>query len=412
MSKRTSLLSVLCLVAVVLSCSVLAAEKVTITYGNFSAGSDNAATLNAMVKAFQKANPSIEVKLQSGGYGDYFTLLQTQVAGGTAPDCYELNYENFVTYAASGVTLDLGSMGLSRKAYNQNALNAFSYKGHQYGLPGSFSVVLLIYNKDLFDKANVAYPTAEWTWNDVVEVGKKIRALGDNIFGLSQPVQFWEFYKVIAQNGSSLFNADRTKFAVNSPANVEALQYLVDNVNKSNIVPTQAQLSSQGDWDMFTSGRLGMIVTGNWAFTNFTANAKFPWDIMVEPGNKKKACHFFSNGMVIDKASKHPKEAFKWINWLSASRASSLLRIKAGWETPPVADQEIIDLYSSQTPPDSREMVFESLKYLVTPPVTTQFAEMSGIIDTEIAKARDMLKTPQQALDDAQKELEQRKIKL
>ncbi len=412
MSRRLAVLSALCLVVVIASCSVLAAEKVTVTYGNFSAGSDNASTLNAMVNAFQKANPDIEIKLQSSGYGDYFTLLQTQVAGGTAPDCYELNYENFVTYAAAGVLSDLSSMGLDRKTYNQDALKAFAYKGHQYGVPGSFSVVLLFYNKNLFDQAKVAYPNEKWTWKDVVEAGKKIRALGENIFGLSQPVQFWEFYKVVAQNGGSLFNSDRTKFAIDAPANVEALQYLVDNVNKYNIVPTQAQMSSQGDWDMFTSGRIGMIITGNWAFTNFAERAKFPWDVTVEPGNKKKACHFFSNGYVINKSSKHQKEALKWINWLSSSRISSMLRIKAGWETPPVSDEEIIELYTAQTPPNNREAVFASLKYLVTPPVTTQFSEMSSIIDTEIAKARDMQKTPQQALEDAQKELERRKIQL
>lgn len=412
MSSRMAGLAIVFLVVIVASCSVLAAEKVTITYGNFSAGSDNASTLNAMVKAFQKANPGIEIKLQSSGYGDYFTLLQTQVAGGTAPDCYELNYENFVTYAAAGVLSDLSRMNLNRGAYNAEALKAFSYKGRQYGVPGSFSVVLLYYNKDLFDRAKVAYPNEKWTWKDVVEAGRKIRALGEDIFGLSQPVQFWEFYKVVAQNGGSLFNADRSKFAVNAPANVEALQYLVDNVNKYNIVPTQAQMSGQGDWDMFTAGRIGMIITGNWAFTNFMEKAKFPWDVTVEPGNKNKACHFFANGYVINKASKHQKEALRWITWLSSSRVSSMLRIKAGWETPPVSDPEIIQLYSAQTPPDNREAVFTSLKYLVTPPVTTQFSEMSSIIDTEIAKARDMLKTPQQALDDAQKELERRKIKL
>ncbi|MGE5573280.1 MAG: ABC transporter substrate-binding protein [Bacillota bacterium] len=416
MFTRRALLVLVCLALVLsLSGSILAAKKVVITYGNFSAGKDNEPTLNAMKAAFEKAHPDIEVKLQSTGYGEYFRVIQTQVAGGTAPDCYELNYENFVTFAAKNVLTDLGplfqSAGMDFDAYDENALRAFNYRGKQFGVPVSYSVVLLFYNKDLFDKAKVPYPTNDWTWKDVIEAGKKIRALGDDIFGIIQGVHFWEFYKVIEQNNGSLFNADRTKFTVNSPENVEALQYMVDKVIKYNIEPTQAQKSNQGDWDLFSAGRAGMLITGNWSFTYMKENAKFPWDVVVEPGNKRKACHFFSNGLVINKASKNKDAALKWIKWLSSSRESCTLRVNAAWETPPISDPEIIKLYTSQTPPDNRKAVFESLKYLVTPPVVEQFNEMAQIIDVQLQKARDGEKTPKQALDDAQKELEQ-KIKL
>lgn len=111
MHKKRLALAAVC-VALVALCAmpVFSAKKVTITYGNFSAGSDNEPTLNAMKAAFEKANPDIEVKLQSTGFGEYFRLLQTQVAGGTAPDCYELNYENFVTFAAKNALADLGPL--------------------------------------------------------------------------------------------------------------------------------------------------------------------------------------------------------------------------------------------------------------------------------------------------------------
>lgn len=416
MTARWVRIGVVALVALLcVSSAALAAPKTVITFGSFSAGKDNEATLNAMKAAFEKAHPDIEVKLQSTGYGEYFQVLQTQVVGGTAPDCYELNYENFVAFAAKGVLADLGPLfaksGGTFSGYDRNALNAFSYSGKQFGVPWSYSVVLLYYNQQLFDRAGVAYPTNDWTWDDVIAAGKKIRALGDDIFGSLQPVQFWEFYKVIVQNGGSLFSADGKRFTVNSPQNVEALQYLVDKVNKYNVEPTQAQKSNQGDWDLFTAGRLGMIITGNWAFTYMKENAKFPWDVVVEPGYKQKATHFFANGLVINQASKNKEAALKWVSWVSSSREAATLRLKAGWETPPVSDPEVIRLYTQGTPPSNRQAVFESLKYLVTPPVIEQFNEMSSILDLQIQKARDLEKTPKQALDDAQKELE-RKIRL
>ena len=417
MSVRKSVLFLICiaLVLVVIAGSTLAASKVTIIYGQFSAGSQNAQTLDQMKALFEKKNPGIEVKIEATGYGEYFTQLQTRLVGGTAPDCYELNYENFVTFAAKNVLLDLGPMfpsaRISKTAFDKSALKAFSYKGKQYGVPESYSCVLLIYNKDVFDKAGVGYPTEKWTWQDIIAAGKKIRALGQDYYGLLQPIHFWEFYKVIVQNNGSLFNADATKFAINSQANVEALQYMVDNHNKYNITPTKTQQSGQGDYDMFYTGKIGMIITGNWAFTDFIQKCKFKWDIAVEPGNKRKGCHFFSNGIVVNKNSKYPKEALKWAGFMSSDKECAMLRIKAAWEVPAVSNKEAINLYVSQKPPENRKAVFDSLKYLVTPPVIEQFNEMATIVTEQLEKARDGEKTPQQALDDAQKALET-KIKL
>jgi len=387
----------------------------TINFLEFSSSGGNTIYLEEMKKVFEEQNPDIKVNIETVGYEDYFTLLQTRVAAGTAPDAYELNYENFVTYAKKGVVLDLEPLFAKNKfdtsVLDKNALEAFSLEGKQYGLPAMFSDVVLFYNKDLFDKAGALYPTADWTWHDEQKAAEKIRALGDNIFGIFQPIQFWEFYKVVQQNDGSIFNEDKTKFVVNSPQNVETLQYMVDRVLKTNVIPTEAQLSGMGDWDLFKAGRVGMIVTGIWAFPDFIRDCDFKWDIAIEPGNTKKATHFFSNGLVINKNSKKAEQAFKWISFMSASKEAAKIRVDAGWELPAVTYPDVLASYLEQTPPESRQVVFDSLQYLVTPPVIEQFAEMADIMGKHLEAARDGAKTPQEALDAAQKELET-KIKL
>lgn len=100
---------------------------------------------------------------------------------------------------------------------DETALSAFNVGGKQYGLPGNFSNVVLVYNKDLFDQAGVAYPTADWTQDDLQAAAEAIRALGDDIFGIYQPITYNEFYKVAAQYGGSLLNEDLTEFTINSP---------------------------------------------------------------------------------------------------------------------------------------------------------------------------------------------------
>lgn len=390
-------------------------ENVTIKFGNFSGSGDTAKYLTQMQEIFEKANPHIKVEIETIAYGDYFTQMQTRVAAGTAPDAYELNYENFVSYAKKGVLSDLAPFfersQFDKSTLNEQALNAFQSDGVQYGMPGSFSNVILIYNKELFTKANASFPTNDWTWKDMDEAGAKIRALDKNTFGIYQPIQFHEFYKTVQQNGGSLLNADKTAFTVNSPENVETLQHLADRVLKSNVMPTAAQLSGVGDWDLFKAGRLGMIITGVWAFSDFMKNITFEWDIAIEPGNKQKATHFFSNGLVINKESKGAEAAYEWIRFLSSSKEAAQIRVDAGWELPAVTYPDVLEAYLKTTPPANRQAVFDSLNYLVTPPVIEQFTEMSDILAIHLTAAAEGAKTPQQALDDAQKELTD-KIKL
>src|SRR6476660_4650477 len=73
-----------------------------ITYFTFSAAPDHLKDLDAIKTAFEAENPGITVDVRTAAYADYFTALQTQIAGGNAPDTFELNYENFYTYARNG----------------------------------------------------------------------------------------------------------------------------------------------------------------------------------------------------------------------------------------------------------------------------------------------------------------------
>ncbi len=381
-----------------------AAEPVTITYCNFNSSGGNEETLAKMVAAFEDEHPNIKVEVETIGYDDYFTQMQTRVAGGTAPDCYELNIENFAAYANKGLLAEISGVDVS--GLNDTALNAFNVNGKQYGLPESFSNVVLIYNKSLFDQAGVAYPTDDWTQADLQNAAEKIRALGDDIFGIWQPITYNEFFKVVAQYGGALLNEDKTQFTINSEANLKAAQTLVDRVLVSNVQPNAAQQGGMGDWDMFMSGRLGMIPTGIWAFQTFTDNCDFEWDIVVEPGSTQKATHFFSNCVVMNPETKHPEEVAAWLAWLTSSTASADIRLEAGWDLPALKDLDALSAYLNITPPANRKAVFESLNYLVMPPVIEDYALMSDIITQKLAAAAEGTITVQEALDQAQAECE------
>lgn len=381
-------------------------EPVTITYMTFSATPDHLQELDKIVAAFEEQHPNIKVQVVPVAYNDYFTKLQAAITGSTPPDTFELNYENFVTYAKKGVLLDLTSRATADKLDTilaPKAYQAFNYNGQQLGLVETFSTVVLFYNKDLFDKAGLAYPDETWTWEDELEAARKLTDPAAGVWGSYQPVQFNEFYKVAAQNGGKIIDGD--KVVINSPENVEALQYLVDRILKEKIQPTEAEMAGQGASDLFMAGKLAMVHTGIWMFSNFK-DAPFNWDIAPEPGNKQKAAHFFANAVVVSKNTQHPDEAYEWAKFLATSPEAAKIRVDSNWEVPAVADTSLVESYLKQTPPAHRQVVFDALEYPVVPPVLDQWEQETDVINRQLEAAMLGKISPAEALANAQKELE------
>jgi multiple sugar transport system substrate-binding protein len=384
---------------------------VEITYYTFSAAPNYLEQLDQMIQLFEASHPNIKVNVETAPFDQYFTKLQTLVAGGTAPDVFELNYENFVTYADKGLLLDLSPMmkadtSLNPDVYSERANSAFSYNDMQLGLPATFSTVVLYYNKDLFDKAGVAYPSADWTWADAVEVGQKLNDPANGVWGLYSGVQFWEFYKKAAQNNCKFFNDDKTEVLINSPECVQALQTMVDMVNKDKVIPTSADMAGQSDGDMFLAGKLAMDVSGIWMFGSYK-DAPFQWDITMEPGMVNKATHFFANGVSAFAATKHSAEAYEWIKFFTSDPEMAKIRIAAGWELPALKDPTLFADYLAQTPPANRQAVIDSLEFAIVPPVIVRQSEMQDGINKLLEQVMLGELTSQEALDQAKTLLEE-----
>jgi len=374
-------------------------EKTKIVYLQFSAGESNSEVLKNMIAKFEEDNPDIEVEVQSLGYDEYFTALATKMAGNAAPDCFELNMENFLTYAIRGSLEPLDgyfdTTGTSKDVYSEGPINAATYNDNLYAIPQSFSTVVLIYNKALFDQAGVSYPTDDWTWADEQAAAVKIRALGEDIWGTYQPVTYNELYKTVKTNGGSLVSADGKTFTMNSAENIATLQMMLDRVcGDARVMPNTEDLAGRGDWDLFKSGNLGMIHTGIWAFTDFATNiTDFDWDIAVEPGNVTHAAHFFANVACINKDSKNKEAAFKFINYMASNEAVVKMRLDAQWELPTIADEALMAQYLEQTPPENREAVMKSLDYAAAPPTLLKYSEVVDVM-TPILESAVINNTP------------------
>jgi multiple sugar transport system substrate-binding protein len=384
----------------------------TINYFSFTAGADQIDALEHLIDVFEEENPGITVNYTTADFGSYFTKLQTDFAAGNAPDVFELNYENFVTFASRGTLLPLddhlaSSDNISEGTFYPAALQAFSRDGVQYGLPITFSTVLLFYNQDMFDAAGVSYPDESWTWNDVISAAQQLTDADNRVWGIHQPVQFWEFYKSAAQAGGGLSVSPSVQ--IDSPENREALRYLVDKVRVHGVMPTAAEMSGAGDTDLFANQQLAMIVTGIWMFDFFIENADFNWDVAVEPGGERKATHFFSNAAVVSNTTDNADAAYKWVEFLAANPETVATRIEESWELSALSleEGEAAEAYLARAVPANREAVFESLRYAVVPPVLENQQQLTDIVNQELEAALLGQKSVEDTLAAAQQRVEE-----
>ena len=377
---------------------------VTITYTNFISQGANEGNLTKIVNAFEKANPKITVKVTTLPYAGYNTAQQTDIAAGSESDVFDIDgSSNYGPLQANGVLAEL--KGVDSKVYNKGLLDTYQTGGKQYGLPTSFSDVVLYYNKDLFDAAGVKYPTDKWTWADETAAAKKLTDAAAGVWGDHQPVTWNEYYKVLVQNGETFLNAKGTKAAFNTPGGIEAAHWLVDKSGTT--MPTIAEGQGTPDFDtnLFKAGKLAMLHTGIWVFGNF-ADTPANWDIAIEPGNKKQASAVFSNAVGVSATSKHIPEAQKWAEYLSSSDEEVNVRLDTGWELPTISDTKKLDTYLTKGKPANRQAVFDAAtKIAPQPSIGANQSQMQDIMTGELIEAQAGRETVEQALDNAEKKI-------
>lgn len=376
---------------------------VTITYTNFISNGGNEENLQKIVDAFEAENPDITVEVTTLPYADYGTALQTDLAAGTVSDVFDIEYANYPSYQANGVLAPLTVA--NPDAYRSSLLDAYSTDGTSYALPSSFSTVVLFFNKDLFDAAGLDYPTSDWTWADEEKAALALTDQAAGVWGDHQPVSFYEYYKTVAQSGGEFLNADGTSVAFNSPEGIEAAQWLVGK--SGTVMPTieQGQGTPDFDTNLFKDGKLAMLHTGIWMFGAF-ADVPFGWDIAVEPGNTQQASAVFSNAVGVSATSEHVEAATKWAEYLTSSQTMVDVRLDAGWELPPVSDENALAAYLTKGDPANRQAVFDSLDQVALPPVVTVGqAEMQDIMTEELIEAQAGRKTVEEALASAEERI-------
>ncbi|REH50335.1 N,N'-diacetylchitobiose transport system substrate-binding protein [Kutzneria buriramensis] len=224
-------------------------------------GSAPDATVAAIDKDFEAANPGVKVKYevqQWNGIGQKLTTALTGTSGG--PDVIELGNTQVAQYSSQGTLADVTDSvnDLNGSQWLSALKDEGAWQGKQYGIPFYAANRVVIYRTDLFQQAGIsAPPTSDDEWLADLT---KLKAL-PNIDPLYQPGQNWyEWLSFLWDQGGDLAtNSGGTwKSAINSPAGKAAFDFYKKLVDTSGT-------SAPKDADEATPQQSDVVAKGNTA---------------------------------------------------------------------------------------------------------------------------------------------------
>jgi multiple sugar transport system substrate-binding protein len=371
---------------------------VTLTYGVWS----QEETMQQLVDAFQKSHPNIKVELQVNPWTEYWTKLQVAAEGGTAPDAFWMLADRFQVYADGGQLLELDAAikdaGVDMANYPQALVDLFHYQDHQFGLPKDFDTIGLWYNKPMFDAAGVAYPTAEWTWEDVKAAAAKLTDAAKGKYGIAAPLNRQEgYYNTIPQAGGQVMTADGES-GYGEPATQAGLQYWVDFI-KAGHSPTVQQMADTEAVAMFENEMVAMYYGGSFYAQRFYENPEFraKVDVVELPKGVHKATVINGIQNVGYAKSEHPAELAEFLLFLGGKEAAEI-QAATGAVIPAYNGTQ--SAWVESMPEFNLQVFLDQTKDAVPYPVSANTAVWNELEDKLLAPAWELSKPVKDAADE------------
>ncbi len=303
-------------------------EEVTITYGVWDSAQQ--AGIEQQIAAFKEVQPNITVEIQLTPWSDYWTKLQTAVAGGEAFDVFWLNSANCPVYASAGALIPVDSVfgegGLDKANYPKQILDLYNFEGVQYGTPREYDTIALFYNKDIFDAAGEAYPDDTWDWDKFREVAEKLTDEGAGQYGVGLNLGGQENYtNFVLQNEGRYLNEELTECIVAKDVVAgEALQwntqFFLDGLTPG---PDIQQSNPVSDM-LFPGGVVAMLPGGSFRAKTYH-DLGMNIDVAPLPQGKVRATVIHGLGNVVWSGSKNPGAALEFAKFLGGEDAERIL---------------------------------------------------------------------------------------
>jgi multiple sugar transport system substrate-binding protein len=291
------------------------------------------------------------------------------------------------------------------------SVEAYKYKGKAYGLPVSMDTLFLYYRKDL-----IPDPPQDWdTFLKVAQEQTKDGRYGTTVFGKVPESAAWDFINYFWSFGGTLID-DTFHPQINSKEGVAAMTYFSDLLRKYKVVPPGVTTYEYPEvLAAFQQDKVAMAVQWNAAYQSFADPQQSPliydkFAVTTIPGMKMPDGSIFRKsighvwGFVLNSSSTNKDEAYNFLVYLTSKDGLKFF--------PDNADSKNVNSKAILTDPTNLknhpeyQYLSDSFKNMSLWPNTTTTSQIILELAQEASAALSGTKTPQQAMDDAQKNVD------
>jgi multiple sugar transport system substrate-binding protein len=368
------------------------------------------AFLPALKEAFEAEHPNITVQITEIPEDTYFTRIDTALVADSPPD---IGYIFEPRWVRAGRVLPLNDViaeqDIDVSAYNQTALAGCgeegSLEGDIYCFGSNLGTVMLLYNKEMFDEADLDYPAANeaMSIDEYAELAAALSQPGADVTehvwgGVGEAPIWW-------MDSATHFSEDgrTTEGFVNDASTIHTYDVLTGLIRDGH-APSGAAYELFSNTDLLAEGRLAMTISDSFADIPTLDAAGINWGaapVPVERDGDPAFVPSWTDPFGVFVGSPNPEAAKLFVAF--AATEGNRLRVEVGDDLP--LDLELAEQWAGDNPGRSqvadvaqlaRPGVFVPNYWEVVAPIWDLF---------EVMVQGDM--TAQEALDQAAEEMQE-----
>jgi arabinogalactan oligomer/maltooligosaccharide transport system substrate-binding protein len=348
-----------------------------------------------------KAAQGVKVSSLAVPYDAFADKITAAVPRGKGPDVFIYAQDRLGGWIEAGNTIEPIDFFLDPATTDRfipSTLQAMTYRGTVYGLPLNFKVLTQIYNKKLVQ-------TPPKTGKELVALAKKLGDPATGRFGLAY--QYGDFYyhaALMNAFGGGVFK-DGNRPVVNQPANVKSLDFLLGWIDRDKILPLEP--STALITSLFNSGKAAIVFSGPWFLGEIASTVDWglaPLPTIDEAGGQPMRPWMTVEGVYVAAPSKNKDAAYDFAKFLTDVAQARVLALE-GRQTP--ANRKVYDDAKVAADPvlkAFRSQVEVAVPMPNVPEMTMVWSPATTAMNLIVKKSS----TPKEALDQAQKEVEER----
>ena len=283
--------------------------------------------LDQLLEIWKADHPNVTLDYTYCSGPDYPTKLQVWFSSGKAPDVIRMSRDIFSPFASEDLFADLtpyleasGSAG----CWDESLLDIFDFDGELLSLPYMYSNYVIAYNKDIFDEANLEYPTADWTETEFVELAKTLTSGEGPEKTYGMWFGGWVCELVRALYGEpKMYDTENMVMQATNNEKFKAAFQLLGDLHKDGYCSNEVTKTTTTGG--FVTGKYAMAIamTSDIASYQKQIGDNFKWDIVELPISETYDTRWNTNmrlqGFGMSKTTEHPELAYDLIEYMTTN---------------------------------------------------------------------------------------------